>query len=59
VLLILLLRRAARPDTARLTDAVADEVTQRASLALTALKSDLVNENRSSAWRARRRSRAR
>jgi DNA recombination protein RmuC len=48
VLLILLLRRAARPDTARLTDAVADEVTQRASLALTALKSDLVNENRSS-----------
>jgi len=48
VLLIVLLRRAARLDTAKLTDAVADEVTQRGTLALTAMKADLVNENRSS-----------
>ena len=48
VLLIVSLRRGARLDPALITDAVADEVTQREALALSSLKADLVNENRDS-----------
>ena len=43
VLLIVLLIRQKGLDPARLTDAVADEVTQREALAITAAKTDLIN----------------
>ena len=46
VLLIVLLLRQKRLDPARLTDAVADEVTQREAIALGAVKTDLINEGR-------------
>lgn len=46
VLLIVLLLRQKGLDPARLTDAVADEVTQREAIALNAAKTDLINENR-------------
>ena len=46
VLLIVLLTRQGKLDPARLTDAVADEVTQRGAIALNAVKTDLVNEGR-------------
>lgn len=46
VLLIILLLRLRRLDPARLSDAVADEVTQRESIALNAAKTDLINEGR-------------
>ena len=46
VLLIVLLLRQRSFDVGRITDAVADEVTQRESLALTAVKTDLINEGR-------------
>ena len=46
VLLIVLLTRQGKLDPARLTDAVADEVTQRSAIALNAVKTDLVNEGR-------------
>ena len=46
VLLIVLLLRQRGLDPAKLTDAVADEVSQREAIALTAAKTDLINENR-------------
>ena len=46
VLLIVLLIRQKGLDPARLTDAVADEVTQREAIALGAVKTDLINEGR-------------
>ena len=46
VLLILLLLRQRGLDPARLTDAVADEVTQREAIALNAVKADLISEGR-------------
>ena len=46
VLLIVLLLRQRGLDPARLTDAVADEVTQREAIALAAMKTDLLNEGR-------------
>ena len=48
VLLILTLVKLSRVSTDRISDAVADEVTQREALALSTLKTDLVNENRDS-----------
>ena len=48
VLLIITLVKLGRISTDKLSDAVADEVTQREALALSALKADLVNENRDS-----------
>ena len=46
VLLILLLLRQRGLDPARLTDAVADEVTQREAIALNTVKTDLISEGR-------------
>ncbi len=46
VLLILLLLRQKGLDPVRLSDAVADEVTQREAIALNAVKTDLINEGR-------------
>ena len=46
VLLIVLLVRQKGLDPARITDAVADEVTQREAIALIAVKTDLINEGR-------------
>ncbi len=46
VLLILLLLRQKGLDPVRLSDAVADEVTQRDAIALNAVKTDLINEGR-------------
>ena len=46
VLLIVLLVRQRGLDPAKLTDAVADEVTQRSAIALNTVKTDLVNEGR-------------
>ena len=46
VLLIVLLVRQRGIDLARITDAVADEVTQREAIALGAVKADLINEGR-------------
>ena len=46
VLLILLLIRQKGLDPARLSDAVADEVTQREAIALIAVKTDLISEGR-------------
>ena len=48
VLLIIALVKLGRIRTEKITDAVADEVTQREALALSAMKADLVNENRDS-----------
>ena len=45
-LLIAVLRRQGRIDTAPISDAVADEVIQRQTTSLSALKMELVNENR-------------
>lgn len=47
-LLLVLLRRARPIDTAHLTDRIADEVCQREAVALSAMKSELAGENRSS-----------
>ena len=47
VLLIVLLVRQRGLDPAKLTDAVADEVTQREAIALNTVKTDLINEGRS------------
>ena len=47
-LLLALLRRLKRIDPAKLTDAVADEVTQRQTPALSAMKTELLTENRAS-----------
>ena len=47
VLLIVLLVRQRRLDPAKLTDAVADEVTQREAIALNTVKTDLINEGHS------------
>ena len=46
VLLIILLVRQRASDPARLIDAVADEVSQRESVALNMVKTDLINEGR-------------
>ena len=46
VLLIILLLRQEGLDPARLTDAVADEVTQREAIALNSVKTDLISEGR-------------
>ena len=46
ILLIVLLRRVSRTDPERLTDRIADEVTQRQSLSLTGMKTELMAENR-------------
>lgn len=46
VLLIVLLLRQRGLDPARLTDAVADEVTQRGAIALNSVKADLIGEGR-------------
>lgn len=46
VLLIVLLLRQRGLDPARLTDAVADEVTQREAIALNSVKADLIDEGR-------------
>ena len=46
VLLVLLLLRQRGLDPARLTDAVADEVTQREAIALGTVKADLISEGR-------------
>lgn len=46
VLLIVLLVRQRGVDLARITDAVADEVTQREAIALGVVKADLINEGR-------------
>ena len=46
VLLVLLLLRQRGLDPARLTDAVADEVTQREAIALNTVKTDLISEGR-------------
>ena len=46
VLLIILLLRQKGLDPARLTDAVADEVTQREAIALNSVKTDLISEGR-------------
>ena len=48
ILTILHLVKLSHLDPAKLTDSVADEVTQRESVALSSLKLDLVNENRAS-----------
>jgi len=48
VLLIVVLRRLSDIDPDKLTDRIADEVTQRESLLLTTLKSDIAEENRAS-----------
>jgi len=48
VLLIIVLRKLSGIDPDKLTDRVADEVTQRETLLLTTLKSDLAAENRAS-----------
>ena len=48
ILTILHLIKLSRLDPAKLTDSVADEVTQREAVALSALKLDLVSENRAS-----------
>ncbi len=47
VLLIVLLVRQRGLDPVKLTDAVADEVTQREAIALNTVKTDLINEGRS------------
>ena len=47
VLLIVLLLRLRGIDSARIADAVADEVTQREAIALNTVKTDLINEGRS------------
>ena len=46
VLLVVLLVRQKGVDVAKITDAVADEVTQRSAIALNTVKTDLVNEGR-------------
>ena len=46
VLLIVLLVRQKGIDVASITDAVADEVTQREAVSLNAVKADLINEGR-------------
>ena len=46
VLLVVLLQRQKRLDPARITDAVADEVTQREAIALNGVKADLISEGR-------------
>lgn len=46
VLLIVLLVRQKGVDVAKITDAVADEVTQRSAITLNTVKTDLVNEGR-------------
>jgi len=46
ILLIVLLLRQKGVDVAHITDAVADEVTQREAIALNTVKTDLVNEGR-------------
>ena len=48
ILTILHLVKLSRLDPAKLTDSVADEVTQREAVALSSLKLDLVSENRAS-----------
>ena len=48
VLLIVNLTKLRRLDPARISDAVADEVSQREAVALSGLKTDLVSENRAS-----------
>ena len=47
VLLVVLLVRQKGVDLAQVTDAVADEVTQREAIALNTVKTDLINEGRS------------
>jgi len=48
VLLVCTLLKLRRLDAAKLSDAVADEVSQREAVALSGLKADLVSENRAS-----------
>ena len=46
VLLIIVLIRLSRADPAQLTDRIADEVTERQSLSISGLKTELLSENR-------------
>ena len=46
ILLIVLLKKVSRTDPAQLTDRIADEVTERQALSATALKTELLAENR-------------